>query len=319
MPMSLPAMSIVLVTPDRYQGLRQTVKRLRKQSARAQLELVIVGPSAAKLDIDAEELGVFCQFRIAEANPAKSIPAAKAAGIRAASASVVVMGEDHCYPRPGWAEALIKAHEQPWGAIGPVLWNANPSLISWANFFVAYGPWIGPITSGVISSLSEHNSSYKRALLLEYDSCLETMLERESKLHQELQKRGYQLYLESKAEADHFNFSQLGISIVLRFCAGRAYGAMRARANAWSAWRRIIYAGGVMLIPFVRLRHVLREIRRTKRQKELVPRILPALLALLTATAFGEAAGYLLGIGDTQRQLDRFEFSGALLDQPSRQ
>ncbi len=315
---NLPALSVVLVTPDRYQSLSQTVKRLRAQTVRDQMELVIVAPSAAQLDIDAAELEGFCQFRVAEADVAKSIPAAKAAGIRAASASIVVMAEDHSYPRVDWAEALIEAHREPWGAVGPVLWNANPSMVSWANFLIAYGPWIGPRTSGVIESLSEHNSSYKRALLLEYGARLETMLDREGTLHQELQKKGYQLYLESKAKTDHLNFSQLWLSMALRFYGGRVYGGVRARVGRWSALRRILYASGLPFIPLMRLRHVLREIRRMGRQKELLPHILPVLLTLLTATAAGEVTGYLLGIGNAQRQLDRFEFSGALLDEHGR-
>lgn len=314
----LPAMSVVLVTPDRYESLRMTVKALRAQTVRDQLELIIVAPSAAKVDLETVELEGFFGFRVVEADANKSIPAAKAAGMRAASAPVVVLGEDHSYPDQHWAKALIETHQEPWGAVGPVLWNANPSMVSWANFFIAYGPWIGPRESGVMESLSEHNSSYKRELLIEYGSQLESMLDREGTLHQELQKRGHRLYLESRAKTDHLNFSQLWLSMVLRFYGGRVYGAVRARAGRWSPFRRVFYAGGWFLIPLQRLRHVLREIRRTKRQDELLPRILPVLLTLLTATALGEVTGYLLGVGRAQRKLDRFEFSGAFLNELGR-
>jgi len=230
-----------------------------------------------------------------------------------ATAPVVAVGEDHSYPRPNWAEALLRAHQQRWGAVGPVLWNANPGLISWSNFLIAYGPWIGPAASGVIRNLSEHNSSYKRALLQELDGDLDKLLERQGGLHRALQSRGHQLYLADEAETDHFNFSTLGVSLALRFHAGRAFGAERARANRWSLGRRLIYTAGVGLIPWMRLLHVLKEVKRMPRRCGLMPRILPVLILLLSAAAVGEITGYLFGAGLAKQALDRFEFSGANL------
>jgi hypothetical protein len=315
---ALPAMSVVLVTPDRFRRLRKTIQHLQVQTAHDRLEIIIVAPSLKKLDLDPSELDSFFRYDVAEAKVSESVSSAKAVGIYKATAPVVVFGEDHNYPERLWAEALIEAHRQPWAGVGPVLCNANPrSAFSWANFFISYGPWIEPTPSGVTSALSEHNTSYKRALLLELGSQLNSLLDRDGGLHRALQTRGHQLYVESRARTHHLNFDRLLPSLAIRFHAGRAFGATRTRAGCWSALRRVIYAGGAPLSPLMRFGDILYHMTRTGRKRELLPRILPALVLLLAATALGEAIGYLFGIGHTYQKLDAFEFSGELLDKSS--
>ena len=92
---------------------------------------------------------------------------------------------------------------------------------------------------------------------------------------------------------------------VERSAAGRAYAA--SRAEGWPAWRRAVYACGSPLIPLVRGRRVLRDIRRTGRSAELLPRILPALTLGLTLSALGELAGYALGPGGASRLIGEME------------
>ena len=42
---------------------------------------------------------------------------------------VVAFGEEHCFPEPGWAQALIDAHREDYAAVGPAMHNANPDTI----------------------------------------------------------------------------------------------------------------------------------------------------------------------------------------------
>lgn len=117
---SSPEMSEVIVTPDRYETIRRTVRHLRAQTVRARLEIVIVAPLAEKRDLDESELKDFFHFCVVAVGDLKSTADARAAGIRQASASIVAFLEDHSYPAADWAEALIKAHQHNWAAVGPV-------------------------------------------------------------------------------------------------------------------------------------------------------------------------------------------------------
>jgi GT2 family glycosyltransferase len=300
-------MSVVLVTPDRYETIRTTMKYLRAQTVRDRLEMVIVAPSTEALHLDHAEIKEFLRCRVIEVDAVRSIAEGNAAGVRQASAPVVALAEDHAYPDPAWAAALIEAHQRPWAAVGPAVRNANPkSVISWADFLIAYGPWSEPATAGEVEHLPGHNSSYKRALLMDYGPRLEAMLEAESVLHWDLRAKGYRLYLEPKARIAHLNFGLRSSWMRAQFYSGRLFAAVRAQH--WSALRRLLYAGGAPLIPLVRFRRILQQLPQSLHQQPSALRILFALCFGLTVSAMGEGIGYALGPGETGQKLSRFEF-----------
>jgi hypothetical protein len=303
-----PELSVILVTPDRYDTVRRTVSWLGAQTVRDAIELVIVASSRDGLDLDERELEGFHGFQVVELDTVRSVAAGNAAGVRAASAPVVVFAEDHSYPEPGWAEALIAAHREQWAAVGPVVANANPrSAVSWADFLPGYGPWLDPTPSGAVSYLPGHNSSYKRDLLLGLGADLDPMLNAESVLHWELRARGHRLYLESEAKTRHFNFSRLSVYLRATFLHARTFAAERARGGRWGPLRRLAYAGAWPLIPLVRVRRVFRDLRRA-REHGVFPRVLPPVALGLTVSALGEATGYLLGPGDAPEKVSAYEF-----------
>lgn len=302
-----PEMSVVIVTPDSYETIRETVQHLRTQSANERLELVIVAPSVERLALDDRELKEFCRFRVVEIGEIGSIARAHAAGIRQASAPVVVLSEDHSFPDPGWAEALLARHQEPWAVVGPVVRNANPhGLISWADFLLGYAAWLDPSPGGEVEHLPGHNSSYKRAVLLDQDPDLEAMLEAEFLLHEALRAKGRRLYLEPAARTAHVNFGRLAPWVPYLVHAGRTFAA--ARARHWSPLRRLLYTGGAPLIPLVRLWRIRSAIRRPGRPAHLWPRIVPALAVGLTLDTVGQVLGYALGAGRASQKLCAFEF-----------
>jgi Glycosyl transferase family 2 len=304
---SSPAMSVVLVTPDGYETIRTTMRHLRAQTVRDRLEIVIVAPSADSLQLDNAELKEFLHFQVVEVGEVRSIAEGNAAGIRHARAPVVALAEDHAYPDPDWAAALIEAHRDSWAAVGPAVRNANPrSVTSWADFLIAYGPWSEPAAAGEVEHLPGHNSSYKRPILLDYGPGLATMLEAESVLHWDLRARGYRLYLEPRAKIAHLNFGLLSSWIRAQLHSGRLFAAVRAQR--WSPLRRLLYTAGAPLIPLVRLRRILQQFPPAGRQWHAPRRTLPVLLLGLTVSAIGEGVGYALGPGDAGQKLSHFEF-----------
>jgi GT2 family glycosyltransferase len=301
-------MSVILVTADCYETIRRTVSWLRAQTVHDRLELVIVAPSSEHLGLDEAELEAFHGVRVIAAGAVRSVAAGNAIGVREASAPVVVFGEDHSYPAPTWAEALIEAHRKPWAAVGPVVANGNPeSAISWADFLVGYGPWLAPSPAGVRTYLPGHNSSYKRELLLELGPELDAMLNAETMLHWELRRRGHELYLEPAAKTVHFNFSRLSSYLPATFFHARTFAAERVRAGRWGPGLRLAFTLASPLIPFVRLRRALRDMRRSG-ARGVFPRVLPAMVLGLVVSAAGEATGYLLGSGDAPERVSRYEF-----------
>ena len=193
--------------------------------------------------------------------------------------------------------------------MGPVIRNANPvSRISWADLLLGYGPWMDPAPGGCVEHLPGHNSSYKRDVLLEYGAGLESMMEAETVLHWDLGAKGHKLYLEPAAKTAHTNFARLRPFVAVQFYGGRMFATLRAHNNHWGWRRRLLFACGSPLIPFVRLWRVLREMGRPGRPWRLALSVIPQLFVGLVADGTGQMLGYALGAGNAREKLTGLEF-----------
>ncbi|MCC2642048.1 MAG: hypothetical protein K0S45_2461 [Nitrospira sp.] len=302
-----PLLSVILVTPDTYATIRTTIRHLLRQGIRDRIELVLVAPSLNALDINTDEVRPFWQYQVVEAGDIQSIGHANCAGVRKATAPIVVLAEDHAFPAPGWAEALVKAHESPWAAVGPVIRNGNPrGVVSWADLLIAYAPWLHPGRKGEVDHLPGHNSSYKKDILLAYGPNLEGMLDAESVLHWDLRQKGYQLLLEPDAQIAHLNFGRLSSWLQAQFYSGRVFAA--SRATTWRVVRRSCYAVAAPLIPLVRMNRIIKQTRSSGSWNKVPRGVLPMLLLGLSASALGEFMGYAAGHGEARPKLAEFEF-----------
>lgn len=306
--MSTPQLSVVVVTPTRFGQVRRTVDHLRRQSAAGRIELVLVCPTADAVDdADPAELAPFAAVQVVPVGPIPNVDRASADGIHAARAEVVAIVEDHAFVQPGWAEGLLAAYASgDWTAVGSVMSNANPRThLSWCNLLLAYGWWLHPERAGVHEDVPGHNISYRRAALTAFGEDLRDRLGRAGDLHDRLRASGAAMLLAPDAGVAHVNPSRWRSTTQLRVEAGRLYGWTRSRA--WSPARRLLYALGSPLIPFVRLLRLRGDQLAGSGAAHLVPAVVPTLLAVLVLDAFGQALGYLAGPGRSVQVLATFE------------
>ena len=303
------SLSVIVVATGTFSLVRRTVEHLRAQTIQDQIELLLVCESASVLRAPSADLAGFAAVEIIEIGPIENVDRAQAPGIRAATADVVALVEDHAYPAPTWAEALLEAYATgPWSVVGSAIANANPrSSLSWANLLIGYGTmgWVDPIREGEVESLPNHNVSYRREVIQAYDDGLEDKLVRESGFHDELRAEGHRFYL-APARVYHVNPSRATSVWALRFAAGRLYGAQRA--EGWSPVKRLAYSAGSPLIPLVRLCRFKQDMFDAGPHGSLWPRVALATLLGFIADAAGQAAGYATGEGDAPEKLAAFEF-----------
>jgi hypothetical protein len=287
-------MSVVLATPDCSETIRKTIRHLRTQTVKHQLEIIIVAPSASLLHLNESELREFCQVRVVEVGRVTSIGSANAKGVRQARAPIVALAEDHAFPAPGWAEALIDAHRHPWAAVGAVIRNPNDpkNVIAWADVLIGFGEYLAPGESGVVERLPGNNSSYKQEVLLEYGPHLETMMETDHS--QGSAAKGHQLYLESAARSLTLT-EQVSSFLRVKYRSGRIFGA--ARARGWSLLHRLLYACGTPLIPLVRYRRLKKHWNSLRQSTKLPWGVMPMAWCGLLVSATGEMIGCCLGPG----------------------
>lgn len=303
-------LSVIIITSDNYDSIRKTISYLQKQTVQNQIELVIVAPSLATLELNTNDVADFYCYQVIEVGKIVSIGSSYAAGVRHAKADIIALAEDHCFPEPDWAEQLIQTHQQDYVAVGPALSNANPSTaVSWADMLIAYVPWMHPAISQTVNFLPGHNSSYKKDILLSYGDRLDEMLESETVLHWDLRSQGYELYLEAKAKTAHTNFARLLPWLPIQFRAGRIFAASRAEMEFWSGAKRVVYVLASPLIPVVRTIRILQALNQGERkQVKMAWGTLFITMLGLVADGLGQMVGYGLGHGNTLQQYADAEF-----------
>jgi hypothetical protein len=300
-----PELSVVIPAED-WAAIARPLGRLAAQEGAEGIELLLVSPRAGELGPPPAEAARLWGARAVVASNLDSLERARLAGIHEARAALVAFGETHSYQEQGWARALVEAHREPWGAVGPSVTNANPgSAISWANLFLDYGDWLELDEGREADQLPGHNSCYKRELLLGHGAELERLLEAELMLQEDLRRRGHRLWLEPRARLAHLNVSRSSQWMSERFWTGRFFAA--ARSHGWSLGKRFLYVAGSPLIPLVRARR-LAPVRRRCARRRLLPRFFGLALALaLVISAVGELVGYLVGPGGSKAELTRIE------------
>jgi hypothetical protein len=302
-----PRLSAIAITPDNYETIRAIVRAVGRQDLVSDIELVIVGPPREQLEIVEKDLHPFARVTFVAMAGFCDTPAYRAAGIRAASAEVIVLLEEHCFPAAGWARALLARHEGDWTGVAPLVLNGNPSgSVSWSNFLTEYGGWFNAPSAQPLEHIPGHNSSYKRAPLMEYGDRLEQMIASESAMQLDLGSRGHRFCIDRDARVFHLNPSLLLPSLSLTYWGGRLYASNRSRD--WSLARRLFYGTASPLIPLVRFSKIWPVWRGAGRSRPSTVSLLATLSVILVANGAGEMMGYLAGEGAAVRKTSRMEF-----------
>lgn len=297
--MNAPVLSAIVMTPDTWHTMRRTLAALRGQTLRHSIELVLVGPSLEALDVPEAEIAGFAQVRKTAAPPnSRILGESSAAGVRSASAALVVFTEDHCFPEPGWAEALVKFHaDGNWAGVEPTFINGNPdSVASKVQFLVEYAHSAPGEAKGEAPFIAGHNSCYRRDALLHYDrdGGLADWLEVEFLMHQDMGRRGLRLGRSAEARTHHYNCSRVGATLSFSWVFPRVFAAHRARRLG--PVQRLKLALTWPLIAPLRFQRIWPLAWRLYGTAAAL-RLSPLLLANLMVSAASEGAGYVLGAG----------------------
>jgi Glycosyl transferase family 2 len=302
-----PEISIVLIASDRYGSLKMTMARLRDQTIHDAIEVVIVALSPEHIEVDPADRAVFHSLRVVPHRGAKLLADSATTGVRNATAPFVALIEDHCYPAPEWAEALLMRHRTGYAVVGAEIGNANPhSAISWCSFLLTLGAWAPPAEAREVTSVAAHNSSYTRETLLRLGEDLDILMVSETLLHWRLRELGHRVFLEPKAKAAHVNPSRLPTFLYVRFFGARAFAAIWSRDWPWL--RRMHFAAIAPLAEFKRIVRVIHEVKVRKTPVRMT-RLVPLLLMAWLLASAGYILGYLFGAGSSLSFASRLYFN----------
>ena len=301
-----PRLSVVVVT-DRYGTVRKLVESLAAQTRCDEVELVFVAPANAAIPLEAAELRVFGGTRVVVVDSVERLAPARAAGVRAATAPLVYLAETHAFPQPGFVEEVVLAHEMGWSAVVPAVGNANPGdgARSWSILLLDYGDRLATNPPGERLTLGPHNTAVERELLVQLDGDLAAFLNPGSGLAEELRSRGAKIGFHPGALIHHVNVSRPVAWAGERFIGGVLLA--QSRVGRWGYARRLVYAAGSPLIPFVWMTRTLRVVDWRDRRREVPFLTLPLMLLGTVIWAAGECAGYLGLAGDAELRMTEYE------------
>jgi glycosyltransferase involved in cell wall biosynthesis len=299
-----PELTVVVLVGALRSRVEGVLEALARQSSRDAIEVVIAdaAPDSVPLAVPAG-----LDVRTVVAPTGATLGAIRALGIEAARAPVVAFLEDHSYPEPGWAAALIEASAGPWAAIGYAFRVADPQ--TWGGRAAAvseYGQWLDPVRSGPRTMLAGNNVAYRRAALERFGDRLPGLLDVDFNLQRELLAAGERLFVAGDAIVRHEHFVRLRDTMR----AGGLYCDLLAqrRSHSWSLPRRLLYA---LLIPVVapmrRLQALLGALPHRPGLLRQLAFTAPAVAILFVNAALGESLGYLRLRRHTPERFTRIE------------
>lgn len=307
MPQVEPRLSVVVVVgPLRERG-QHVLDALAAQTIVRELEVIVVdlcAPDTPRLDhppgLHVDYVGADDSFTFGEA---------RAAGVAHTHAPLIAFIEDHCFPEPEWAAALVDAFRGPWVAVGYAFTNANPATYtSRACLMTDYGLWAHPAPHGPNRLMPGNNIAYTRALLDSFGDRLPAMLDTDFSVHEVCVQRGLPMFVESRALAAHLNFEHLPSMLRANHDHCRIIAGRRIELHAWSLPRRLFYALAVPLgAPVLKFTRLVGSLRGRRALWPEVAVSLPVIVSTFIWSAVGEAKGYLFGPGETERTFRHWE------------
>lgn len=299
-------LSVILITASDYRRLRKTVRHLAAQDVADRMQLILVCREASDLEVPIEDTRSFGELTVFEVGPLQSTGEPRAQAVSAARGAITVFAEDHCFPQPGWARAIVAAHAAGHTAVGPSMSNANPETsLSWADISLNFGPSVDQQISESTSLLCWHNTSYSTELLQQQDD-LASLLEAEGVFFRRLEESRGSLFRTAEANVRHINISSLRGFILGQFWGTRLFWATLTRVEEWSWARRLFFAIASPALAVRRFLRGLAELRRIAPAK--TRSAMPFLVIGSVVLTAGAVAGLLRGSGNSMKYRLSLEF-----------
>jgi len=301
-------LSAVMIAGPLRARAERCLSRLLAQTLLDQMEVVVVdlspgGPPLAGVDHPA--------VRYFRRPDLLYYSTAQAECARQAGAEIIAFIEDHCYPAPGWAAAVVEAFRQPSvSVVSYAFVNYNPDrYLSRAFFITEYGRWMTPASRGPVPIPACNNVAYRRRDLEPFFPQLDELFEAEFVLQRRILTGGRLAWIEPAAEVAHESWWRLADGLRANAAMKRVNAARRAQAGHWGALRRCVFAGAMVMAPALHLWRLAVALRTRPSGWTAFLVSLPVSLAVYVTSSWQEALGYLRGPGSSREDFKTTELS----------
>jgi len=291
-PQSQPLVAVILPT-DTFETIAPVLERLRRLHDPQRLEVILVSPQTDGMEGNTARETAFHSVVALPIDSLTPLPAARAAGVMAATAPFVFLGETHSYLWPD-ALALLFAPLLAGTAdvVVPGFVNGNPARVfSWASFIMSYGRWNANLDGAIDVECPPYDFLVRRDALVGFGNTLADLLADGNALGHAFRTRGLRTQFVPEARLDHVNADSPGPCMHEHFLQGVSIG--KRRCVDWSLPHRLAFIAGFWLVPPLLFARSWRGIRTVIAEHRLPRLTLPVLFWLLLAKAWGEVTGCL--------------------------
>ncbi len=291
-------LSIVIAASNDLAALEKTLSSLRGRAETPDTEVIAVCnfDGVAKEEVTKQFPFVKCVTLASDT----TVPELRAHGIYLSRGEIIALVEDYCTLDDLWCAEIKRAHGSHHPIVGGSVENRCPDKpLNWAVYFYDYGKYMAPCQAGPARTLSGMNVSYTREVLREVEESFRGGFY-EAFAHEELKRRGHQLYLGPSAVAyltKDYRFREILGSY---FHLARAFADQRVADSALT--KRVIFALASCALPILLPGRVVLGTVRKRRHLPQLLRSLPHLFALTSSWSVGEFCGYLIGGGSSGRK-----------------
>ncbi len=297
-----PLISVVIASVNGMPSIGECLEALTKQQSDIRYEVLVVDRCGEKTRDEILRRFSQPEIRLIPVEGCESIPKLRALGMSTAHGRLIAILEDHCNVPPGWFEAIARAHQAGYQAIGSGVENGSVErLIDWAVFFCEYSRFMPPVASGVVPEIPGNCAVYDRLVLERLGPEFRKEVW-ESFLHQRLKEQGIAFFCDPAMTVSHKKEFGFGYFMSQRYHYSRSFAAMRMRAVPLS--RRLAYACATPALPFLLLWRMATTVWRKQRRRKEFLLATPIIGMFLASWAWGEAVGALLGPGDSLARVE---------------
>lgn len=245
-----PRLSVVIAT-DTFETVRRALESFARQQDPSLLEMVLVAAPGGFSRTDGSLLARFGRVQLVEVPGVQHLAQANAAGAAAATCPFICLGETHCFPAPGWIEALLAAHATGATAVLCAIDNLRPDkLLDTAGYALDYARIGSHQAPGPRRSGLGHNTSYRREYLRALGPQLPISLDYFSEqAHPLFAGLGGTLVFAPDAVAHHASVGGVFHAPFYRFVVGLKLGGSRRRR--WPFLRCCLCFLATPVLPFL--------------------------------------------------------------------
>jgi glycosyltransferase involved in cell wall biosynthesis len=298
MAVGLPTLSVVVPSVNGWSDLEGCLAALAAQDLGQPIEILVADRLGTSLRQQVHAR--FPNVRVIEAPAGTTIPDLRALAFEAATGDVVGVIEDHVLVPTDWARRMLELQANGARVVGGSVANAATArLVDWAAFLCEYSQSLVPPV-GPSDWVTGNNTTYQRALLLEYKSVW-TAGKWENHLHDAFKRDGVELLSRPDITVGHKMHYSVGSYLEQRYLYSRSYAGMQS-AQSPAVRRFIMGCVSFALPPVLFARIVSRVWSSGKHRGELI-RSLPLQALFTIGWAAGEVVGWWAGPSDALRRV----------------